>query len=32
LDAVVEEREEIVGDDSFEGLAVQESQPKPEAV
>ena len=32
LDAVIEEREEIVGDDSFQGLAVQESQPEPEAV
>jgi hypothetical protein len=32
LDAVIEEREEIVGDDSFEVLAVQESQPEPETV
>jgi len=32
LDAVIEEREQIVGDHTFEGLAVQESQPEPEAV
>jgi len=32
LDAVIEEREKIVGDDTFQGLAVQESQPEPQAV
>lgn len=32
LNTVVEEREEIVGDHTFEGLPVQESQPEPQAV
>ncbi len=32
MDAVVEEREEIVGDDAFERLAVEETQAKPEAI
>lgn len=32
LDPVVEEREQVVGNDPFQGLAVQETQPKPEAI
>ena len=32
LDAVVEEGEQVVGDDTFEGLAVEEAQANPEAV
>ena len=32
LDAVVKKREQVVGDDTFEGLAVEEAQAKPEAV
>jgi hypothetical protein len=32
LDAVVEQREQIVGDYTFEGLAVKEAQAKPKAI
>jgi len=32
LDAVIEKREEVVGDDAFEGLAVCEAQFHPESV
>jgi hypothetical protein len=32
LEAVVEEAEEVVGDDAFEGIAVEEAEADPEAV
>jgi len=32
LDAVVEEREQVVRDDAFEGFAVEETQAQPEAI
>ncbi len=32
MEAVVEEAEEVVGDDAFEGVAVDEAEADPEAV
>jgi len=32
LDAVVEEREQVVGDDAFQGFAVEKAKPEPEAI
>ena len=32
LDAVVDEREQVVGDDAFEGFAVEEPETQPEAI
>jgi len=32
LQAVVHEREQIVGDDAFKGIAIQKTKTKPEAV
>lgn len=32
MDPVIEKREKIVGDDTFERLAVEEAEAKPEAV
>lgn len=32
LDAIVEEREQVVGDDTFKGLAIEEAQAKPKAI